>query len=200
MNADSDDSAAAGTPPDEIVWPPPPTGPRVVAIRLPAQSLFLLRIPESLSGFQLPKWAKSGGNYLFAAFVMALIYTKSPTLAKVLIGCGVLGIGTLMLDFFVGAGIVAYAYMVSAVTRIVHTPANRDAEDFMPNAWLKMSPRLMFFIWGLSVLFSSHRPFITWTALVFWLALIIAGVGMAGVNGVKYWLLSRQESGRHPGR
>lgn len=196
MNSNSDGNAEARENPDDTVWPPPPTGPRVVAVRLPAQSVFFLPIPESLSGFRVPKWTKSAWNYLFFAVVMALMYTKSPTPAKVLIGCGVLGIGTLMLDFFVGAGIVAYARVVSAVTGKVHTPANRDGKDFMPDAWLKISPRLMFLVRGIFFLFGSYRYLINRIAFVFWLALIVAGLGVAAVNGVNYWLVSRLEGGR----
>ena len=193
MNPNSDDSTVSAEIPDDTVWPPPPTGPRVVAHPRP-RLLFVLSVPEVLAEFRLPSWAKSAWNYLFAVFVISWLHTKSPTLAKVVLGFLVLGIGMLFLDFFLGAGIILYARAASAVTGKVHTPANRDSKDFTPGAWLKISPRLMFFVWGLSVLLSSQRPIITWIALIFWVCLLVVGIGIAVVNRVQQWLLNRQQS------
>ncbi len=187
MVSNSDDSAAAGEPLDDTVWPPTLTGPRVVARPHP-RLLFVLSAPEVLAEFRLPPWAKSAWNYFVAVFMITWLHTKSPTLANVLLGCLVLGIGMLLLDFFLGAGIILYARVASAVTGRVHTPASRESKDYRPEVWLRIAPRLMFFAWGLSVLWNSHRPFITWSALVFWVCLFLAGLGVAIVNRAKHWL------------
>ncbi len=156
--------------------------------------LFVLSVPEVLAEFRLPSWAKSAWNYLFAVFVISWLHTKSPMLAKVVLGFLVLGIGISLVGFLREAGTLLYARAASAVTGKVHTPANRDSKDFTPGAWLKISPRLMFFVWGLSVLLSSQRPIITWIALIFWVCLLVVGIGIAVVNRVQQWLLNRQQS------
>lgn len=194
MNPNHDDSAAARENPDDTVWPPPPLGPRVVAIRPQPRFLFSLPVPESLSGFKLPKWAKSAWNNLVVAFLASWIYVKSPMLIKILLGCFIIGDGILILVFFLSAGTVGYIRVAFAVTGQAMPPPEKGQKGLTPTVWFEMAPHLMLFVWGLCFLFRSHLHLITWTALVFWLALIVAGVGVAVVNGVKHWLLSRRQS------
>ena len=194
MAPDSDDSAAASETSDDTVWPPPPLGPRVVAVRLPAQSLFFLAIPEVLNGFRVPKWAKSAGNCLGLAFVASWINQDSPIFVNFFLG-GLLILDVLLiLSFLGGAGRVLYARVTSAVKGQEHLPTKADDKYFTPNVWLVIIPHLIFFSWGLFYLFSSYRHLVTRIALLFWVCLLIAGVCVAVVNGVKHWLLSRLES------
>lgn len=199
MDSNSDDSAEARENPDETVWPPPPTGPRFVAVRLPAQSFFFLPIPEVMNGFRVPKWAKSAGNCLLLTFVISWVNLDSPIFVDFLLGGLLILDSLLILSFLAGAGMVLYARMTSAVTRQGYSPTKADDKYFTPNVWLVIVPHLIFFAWASFFLFSSYRHLVTRIALVFWVCLVVAGLGVAVVNGVKYWLLRRQERGRQPG-
>ena len=200
MNLNSNDSAATRKNPDDTVWPPPPTGPRAVAVRLPGQSFFFLPLPKVMNRFRVPKWAKSSGNCLLLALATSRINLDSPIFVDFLLGGLLILDSLLVLSFLSGAGMVLYACVTSAVTRQGYSPTKADDKYFTPNVWLVIFPHLIFFAWASFSLFSSYRHLVNRIALAFWLALIAASLGVAIVSGVNDWLVSRLEGGRHPGR
>lgn len=196
MDTSHDDSMTAGAALDEIVCPSQP------------------------SGFELPIWALSAWHCLLTAIVLAWCGFHSPpliqVLLQVLVGLILYVVSWPFFGLLFTLGLEVYFIAASAVVgpnySRWHTTGLADDlagemrlfadvhESPMPVAaaamivGLKAACRLIFFAWGFSFLFSSHRPLITRIALVFWLALIVAGLGVATVNGVKHWLLSRRQS------
>ena len=194
MDSDSDDSTAARENPDETVWPPPP------------------------SGSELPIWALTAWHCLLTAVVITGCGFYSPpliqVLLKVLLGLilyvlswpffGLLFALVLEVYFVAASAVIGPSYLRWHTTSLAEELAGEmrlfagTYSSPMPAVLrivgLRAAGRLMFFVWGFSFLFSSHRPLINRIALVFWVVLAVAGVGVAVVERMKQWLLSRHES------